>query len=118
LESVNDVRYWRTSVVDAMLNELDSQSGADWGRKAALAYMDKAAHFLECPRGSYPRLRGGGGFGFEKFLENDSPNSEKSHIPDQCYFRERERKRERKRSAIRSRERELELKMFRRTRSE
>jgi len=54
-------------------------SGADWGRKAALAYMEEAAHFWECPMGTYPRLREGGS-GLEKFMENDLPNGEKSHI--------------------------------------
>jgi len=43
--------------------------------------MDEAAHFWECPRGSHPRLRGEGS-GFEKFLEYDLPNGEKSHISD------------------------------------
>ena len=41
-------------------NAFPQRAGADWSRKAALAYMDEAAHFWECPRGTHPRLRGEG----------------------------------------------------------
>jgi len=58
-----------------------STPGADWGRKAALAYTDEAAHFWECPRGTHPRLQEGS-WRFDKFLENDLPNGEESRISD------------------------------------
>jgi len=67
--------------VEAVNMYRDSETGADWGRKAALAYMDETAHFWVCPRDTHIQLREGGSR-FEKFLENDLPNGEKSHISD------------------------------------
>jgi len=52
---------------------------ADWGRFGP-GLIDEAAHFWECPTGPHPELQEGSMFG--KFLENDLPNVENSHISD------------------------------------